>query len=113
MVRDGTNELPMRHGSSAGWFMGNRASASCDVGLFVRTVGTTLLAVELCSSVHVRMLVQNGRSEHGVLYLTAVWDDWREQEYRQGTIDTDPVDDLFCVRECCRPPLLSYLVPEL
>ena len=33
---------------------------------------------------------QDSRSAHGLLYLAAVRDDWREQEHCQGAVDTDP-----------------------
>lgn len=33
------------------------------------------------------MRAQDCRGAHGLLYLTAVWDDWREQERCQGRVD--------------------------
>jgi len=57
---------------------------------WMQTVGTVPLAVKRCSLVRMRMSAQDSRNTHGLLYLAAVWDDWREQEHRQGMIDTDP-----------------------
>jgi hypothetical protein len=33
------------------------------------------------------MPAQDSRSAHGLLYLAAVWDAWREEEHRQGMVD--------------------------
>jgi hypothetical protein len=57
---------------------------------WMQTTGAALLAVRRCSLARVRMPAQDSRSAHGLLYLAAVRDDWREQEHRQGTVDTDP-----------------------
>jgi len=56
----------------------------------MQTVGTVLLTVKRCSLMRMRRSAQDSRNVHGLLCLAAVWDDWREQEHRQGTIDTDP-----------------------
>jgi len=55
--------------------------------LWMQTVGTTLLAVKLCSIVRVRMPAYDSHSAQGLPYLAAVWDDGREQEHRQGRIE--------------------------
>jgi hypothetical protein len=55
-----------------------------------RTSGAVLLAVKQCSSERMQTPVQDGTSAHGLLYPTAVWVDWREQEHCQGTVDADP-----------------------
>lgn len=54
-----------------------------------RTVGTILLAVQQCSSVRLRALVQDRHSEHGLLYPTAVPDGSYQQEGRQPGLDTE------------------------
>lgn len=38
----------------------------------MRTMGTILVVIKLCSPVRVLMPVQGGRNAHGLLYLTAV-----------------------------------------
>jgi len=55
-----------------------------------RTFGTVLLTVKRCSLARMRRSAQDSRSVCGLLYLAAVWDDWREEEDRQGMVDTDP-----------------------
>ena len=57
---------------------------------WMQTVGTVLLTVKPCSLVRMGRSAQDSRNVHGLLYLAAVWDDWREEEHRQGMIDTDP-----------------------
>ena len=57
---------------------------------WMQTVGTVLLTVKPCSLVRMRRSAQDSRNVHGLLYLAAVWDDWREQEHRQKVIDADP-----------------------
>ena len=56
----------------------------------MQTTGASLLAVNWSSPAHVRTPAQDSHSEHGLLYLAAVQANWREQEHRQGTVDTDP-----------------------
>jgi len=52
-------------------------------------MGATLLATKWRSLVRTLTTVPDGRCAHGLLYLAAVWAGWREQEHRQGTVDTD------------------------
>jgi len=56
----------------------------------MQTTGASLVAVNWPSPAHVRTLAQDSRGAHGLLYLAAVLADWREQEHRQETVDTDP-----------------------
>jgi hypothetical protein len=62
----------------------------------MQTTGTVLLAVKQRSLAWVRSAAQDGHSACGLLYLAAVSADWREQEHRQETVDTDP----SLVRDC-------------
>ena len=60
----------------------------------MRTIGAVLLAVKRCSLARVRMVAQDGRSAHGLLYLAAIRasvcrsfpivDDARVRRTRQG-----------------------------
>lgn len=45
----------------------------------MQTTGAALLAVEQHSLSCTRLLAQDGRSAHGLLYFTAVWDDSCQQ----------------------------------
>ena len=54
---------------------------------WMQTSGTALLAVELCSLVHVWMAAQDSRSVHGLLYLAAVRNDACEQGHCQDHVD--------------------------
>ncbi len=70
-------------------------------GLFVaavwmQTIRVVLIAIKQCSPVCMSTPAQGGRSAHKLLYLAAVWDDWHEQEHRQGMIDTDPSLQVVC-----------------
>jgi hypothetical protein len=56
----------------------------------MQTTGAALFAVNRCSPMRVRVAAHDSRRAHGLLYLAAVWTDRREQEHRQGTLDTDP-----------------------
>ena len=56
----------------------------------MQTTGAVLLAAKRCSPMRVRTPAQDSRSAHGLLYLAAVRANQREQEHRQGTVDTDP-----------------------
>jgi len=62
-----------------------------DSSFWMQTVGATLFAGKWCSTMRVWMSAQNRCGAHGLLYLAAVRDDWREQEHRQGIVDTDPL----------------------
>src|ERR1044071_2869996 len=46
--------------------------------------------VRRCSLVRMWTPARDSRSAHGLLYLAAVRANQREQEHRQGTVDTDP-----------------------
>ena len=52
--------------------------------IWMQTVGTVLLTVKRCSLVRMRRSAQDSRNVHGLLYLAAVWDDWREQNTVKG-----------------------------
>jgi hypothetical protein len=41
------------------------------------------------------LLAQDGRSACGLLYLTAVWDDRREQEHCQDDVDIQSVSSVW------------------
>ena len=56
----------------------------------MQTVGTLLLTVKPCSLVRMRRSAQDNRNAYGLLYLAAVRANWRDQEHRQGAVDTDP-----------------------
>jgi hypothetical protein len=53
----------------------------------MQTTGATMLATKRRSLVRVLMVVHDGRSAHGLLYLAAVRADRREQEHCQGMLD--------------------------
>ena len=57
---------------------------------WMQTTGAALLAVKRCSLAWMRSAAQDGHSVCGLLYSAAVSADWREQEHRQETVDTDP-----------------------
>jgi len=57
------------------------------LALWMQTTGASLLAVSRCSSPRVWTLAQDSPSAYGLLYLAAVWADWRGQEHRQGRVD--------------------------
>ena len=56
----------------------------------MQTTGAGLLAIQWCSPARVLVPAQDSCSAHGLLYLTAVPDDLREQEHCQGHLDIDP-----------------------
>ena len=61
------------------------------LAFWMQTTGAALLAAEPCRLLRVWLLAHDGRSARGLLYLAAaVRSGWREREYRQGTVDTDP-----------------------
>ena len=60
----------------------------------MRTVGMTLLMVELRNAASVLVTVQDSRSVHGLLYLAAVQDDRRVSA-------TDRNHVCHCDQECC------------
>jgi hypothetical protein len=59
------------------------------LAFWMQTTGARLLAVSRCSSVRVRTHAQDSRSAHGLLYLTAVRDDSRQQEHCQPLLTLD------------------------
>jgi hypothetical protein len=56
----------------------------------MQTTGAVLLTVKRSSLAHVRTPAQDSRSAHGLLYLAAVRDDRRQQEYCQVRLDVRP-----------------------
>jgi hypothetical protein len=56
----------------------------------MQNTGAILLAAQRCSLAPTWMLACGSCSAHGLLYLAAVRANQREQEHRQGTVDTDP-----------------------
>ncbi len=55
--------------------------------IWMQTTGVALLTAKQCSQLPMCLPVQDGCSARGLLYLTAVRDDQREQEHRQDHID--------------------------
>jgi hypothetical protein len=55
---------------------------------WMQTTGMSLLVLNRCSPWCVRTPAQDSHSAHGLLYLAAVRDHRREQEHRQGRVDT-------------------------
>ncbi len=61
-----------------------------DLNVWTQTSGTALLTAKRCSLARVPMPAQDSHSAYGLLYLAAVRDNWREQEHRQGRVDSGP-----------------------
>jgi hypothetical protein len=51
----------------------------------MQTTGSALIAVRLCSPVRMWMFAQGSDCAHGLLYLAAVRDNWREHKHLPGT----------------------------
>lgn len=73
-----------------------RLGAGFGLTAWMQTTGAALLTVKRCSLAWVQSAAQDGHGVGGLLYLAAVPADWREQEHRQETVDTDP----SLVRHC-------------
>jgi hypothetical protein len=56
------------------------------LAFWLQTTGAALLMVTRSSSARVRTLAQDSCSAPGLLYLTAVWVDWQEQETVKGRL---------------------------
>jgi hypothetical protein len=81
----------MWHASDGRHLSGQRSRA-----IWMQTTGAALLAVKRCSLARVLMPALDGRSARRLLYLAAVWVDWRQQEPCQGTVDAEPVIGPAC-----------------
>jgi hypothetical protein len=57
------------------------------LAVWMQTTGAALLAVEQHSLSRTRLLAQDGRSAHGLLYSAAVRADGREREHCQDRVD--------------------------
>ena len=55
----------------------------------MQTTGAALLVLSQRSLRRMWLPAQDGHSARGLLYLTALWDDWHEQEHCQGGSDID------------------------
>jgi hypothetical protein len=53
----------------------------------MQTSGAALFRVKRCRPMRARRSAQDSHCAYGLLYLTAVRDDWREQERCQGRVD--------------------------
>ncbi len=80
-------------GSDAWSMSGPRREA-----LWMQTTGAALLAAERCSLARVLILVQDGHSLHGLLYLAAVPDDSRQRDNCQDCVDINSARDLLLRR---------------
>lgn len=75
-----------------------RLSVPSPLVSWMQTTGAALLAAERCSLACVLMLVQDGRSLHGLLYLAAVPDDSCQRDDCQDCVDTNSARDLLLRR---------------
>jgi hypothetical protein len=55
--------------------------------VWMQTIGAALFTVKRCRPVRARTPAQDSHCAYVLLYLTAVRDDWREQQRCQGRVD--------------------------